>query len=59
MAGRDINIVVTDDHKLFRKGIASLLEDFDFIRNIYEAGNGHELGNHTLFHPCDGERLDW
>ena len=21
--------------------------------------NGHELGNHTLFHPCDGQRLDW
>lgn len=23
------------------------------------AGNGHELGNHTLFHPCDGAKLDW
>ena len=21
--------------------------------------NGHELGNHSLFHPCDAERLDW
>jgi sialate O-acetylesterase len=21
--------------------------------------NGHELGNHTLFHPCDGERFEW
>ncbi len=21
--------------------------------------NGHELGNHTLFHPCDGTRGDW
>ncbi len=20
---------------------------------------GHELGNHTLFHPCDGSRGDW
>jgi len=38
-----IDIVITDDHKLFRKGIASLLEDFDFIGNIYEAGNGVEL----------------
>lgn len=26
-------------------------------RNIAE--NGHELGNHTLFHPCDGEKFDW
>lgn len=23
------------------------------------AKNGHELGNHTLFHPCDGDRFDW
>jgi sialate O-acetylesterase len=23
------------------------------------AENGHELGNHTLFHPCDGKRGDW
>ena len=23
------------------------------------AKKGHELGNHTLFHPCDGERFDW
>lgn len=38
-----IDIVITDDHKLFRKGISSLLEDFDFIDNIYEAGNGIEL----------------
>lgn len=21
--------------------------------------NGHELGNHTLFHPCNGDRFDW
>ena len=20
---------------------------------------GHELGNHSLFHPCDGEKFDW
>lgn len=23
------------------------------------ARNGHELGNHTIFHPCDGKRGDW
>ncbi len=23
------------------------------------ARNGHELGNHTLFHPCDGQGRDW
>ena len=37
------NIVIADDHKLFRKGIISLLEDFDFIGEIGEASNGAEL----------------
>jgi len=23
------------------------------------AKNGHEIGNHTLFHPCDGKKGDW
>ena len=38
-----INIVIADDHKLFRKGIIALLEDFDFIGEIEEASNGVEL----------------
>ncbi|MDB4583609.1 response regulator transcription factor [Draconibacterium sp.] len=40
-----INVVITDDHKLFRKGIAALLSDFEFIGEINEAGNGVELLN--------------
>jgi len=38
-----LHIVVTDDHRLFRKGICALLEDFDFVDQIEEAGNGQEL----------------
>lgn len=38
-----INIVVTDDHKLFRMGISALLSDFGAVGEIYEAGNGKEL----------------
>ena len=38
-----INIVITDDHKLFRKGIIALLDDFNFIGEINEASNGEEL----------------
>jgi len=37
------NIIIADDHKLFRKGIIALLEDFDFIGEINEAPNGAEL----------------
>ena len=35
----------------------SLYNRLEEWRNIAE--NGHELGNHTLFHPCDGKRFDW
>lgn len=43
MGNDKINIVITDDHKLFRKGIVALLDDFDFIDEINEASNGVEL----------------
>ena len=43
MEDKKINVIITDDHKLFRKGIIALLEDFDFIGEIWEASNGAEL----------------
>lgn len=43
VTNQKIDLVITDDHKLFRKGLSSLLSDFDFIGNIYEASNGIEL----------------
>jgi sialate O-acetylesterase len=35
----------------------SLYNRTDEWRTI--ARNGHELGNHTLFHPCDGSKAGW
>jgi hypothetical protein len=35
----------------------SLFNRLDEWRKI--ARNGHELGNHTLFHPCDAQKSDW
>lgn len=35
----------------------SLYKRTDEWRAIAESG--HELGNHTLFHPCDGKKFDW
>ncbi|WP_372947000.1 response regulator [Mariniphaga sp.] len=43
MDNKKINVVIADDHKLFRKGIRSLLEEFPLVNKIYEAGNGIEL----------------
>lgn len=40
---KKISVVITDDHKLFRKGIAALLSDFDFVGEILEAANGVQL----------------
>lgn len=43
MIERKADIVIADDHKLFRKGIRALLEEFSFTGKIYEAENGVEL----------------
>ncbi len=34
------NVLVTDDHTLFRKGTMKLLETFEEVNKIYEAENG-------------------
>jgi len=38
-----INIGIADDHKLFRKGLISLLALYDDLRVIWEASDGKEL----------------
>jgi two-component system response regulator DegU len=43
MENNKLNIVVTDDHRLFRKGMCALLSDFEMAGRIDEAGNGLEL----------------
>src|SRR5438067_2042504 len=40
---KTIKIVVTDDHTLFRQGIAELLNQQDGFKVIAEAANGQEL----------------
>ena len=37
-----LNILVTDDHTLFRRGTMMLLESFDEIANVDDAENGKE-----------------
>ncbi len=43
MEDKKVDIVIADDHKLFRKGIYALLSDFEFINEQYEAGDGEAL----------------
>ncbi len=45
MEEKKIKVVITDDHKLFRKGVVALLSDLDFVNVIGDAENGIELLN--------------
>jgi DNA-binding NarL/FixJ family response regulator len=38
-----IRIALVDDHRLFRSGMASLIDDFDSYTIIFEAGDGEEM----------------
>ncbi len=39
----NLSIILVDDHKLFREGLKSLMENFSYIGQIQEASNGHEF----------------
>jgi DNA-binding NarL/FixJ family response regulator len=43
MDEKKADIVIADDHMLFRKGMRALLGEFSFVGEIYEAANGLEL----------------
>lgn len=45
MTNGKFDIIVTDDHRLFRKGMCALLSEFEDVGETGEAGNGEELIN--------------
>ena len=45
MMGGKLDIVIADDHRLFRKGMCALLSEFDDVNGTEEAENGEELIN--------------
>ena len=38
-----MNLMIVDDHKIFRDGLKLLLSHFSFVKDIYEASNGKEF----------------
>lgn len=42
-----INIMIVDDHKIFRDGLKLLFSHFPFIDKIFEAANGREFLDHV------------
>ncbi|RZK19551.1 MAG: response regulator transcription factor [Pedobacter sp.] len=51
MLPQTISIAIVDDHTLFRSGLASLLDEFDEIKIIFESINGQDLQNKIKHHP--------
>lgn len=53
-----MKIALVDDHKLFRKGIRSLLEEINGIEVVFEAANGQELLDQMAQNPAQIILLD-
>ena len=53
-----INIMVVDDHRLFRKAIIRLIKTFDGIGEVWEAENGKECIEKIEKHPIHVLLLD-
>ena len=51
MSAPSISIAIVDDHTLFRSGLASLLDEFDEIKVLFEGINGQDLQNKIKNHP--------
>jgi len=51
MQAETISIAIVDDHTLFRSGLASLLDEFDEIKIIFESTNGQDLQNKIKSQP--------
>ncbi len=52
------NIIIVDDHTLFRRGLQLLLENFERIDRIYEAANGLEFLEILKKNPVDIAFMD-
>lgn len=58
MKTNEIRIIVADDHKLFRKGLISILSDLLQVHVVAEAENGEQLFNILKIIPADIVLLD-
>jgi two-component system, NarL family, response regulator DegU len=53
-----IKIAIVDDHKLFRKGLLSILEQIDDFEILFDATNGKEFLEHPELEKVDVVLLD-
>ena len=53
-----INLVIVDDHRLFRNGLKALLKELDYIGVIGEASNGKEFLDYISINKVDMALMD-
>ena len=55
---KKIKIAIVDDHKLFRKGLISILQQNENLEVVFDAGNGKEFLSHPQFSEIEVVLLD-
>ena len=52
------NLIIVDDHRLFRNGIKALLKELDYIGEVAEASNGKEFLEYVASNETDIALMD-
>lgn len=53
-----INLIIVDDHRLFRNGLKALLKELNYIGELAEASNGKEFLDYLANHKTDMALVD-
>ncbi|HUW94014.1 MAG TPA: response regulator transcription factor [Bacteroidales bacterium] len=53
-----IRVVIADDHVIFRKGLATILNEIATVKVVAETSNGHELLDYLKNGPADVILMD-
>jgi DNA-binding NarL/FixJ family response regulator len=53
-----INLIIVDDHRLFRNGLKALLKELEYIGEVAEASNGKEFLDYIALHKVDMALVD-
>ncbi len=55
---KKIKLAIVDDHKLFRRGLISILQQNENLEVVFDSGNGKEFLNHPQFSEIEVVLLD-
>jgi DNA-binding NarL/FixJ family response regulator len=53
-----INLIIVDDHRLFRNGLKALLKELNYIESVAEASNGKEFLEYLEHHSIQMALMD-